>query len=138
MKSLLEEHARTGWEFAWAYTGRSDAATACLAEAFRGLEAEPPPTQEPHRRRAVWKALVDACRRQVAGQDPGGAESEDPRLKALLALPLELREALLFLRYHGAGADDLAAALGCSPPEGLARAQRALSRLALSRAVPGP
>ena len=138
MRPLLEEHGRMAWEFAWAFTGRSDAAASCLALAFRELESSPPPSQEPARRRAVWRALVDACRRQVTGRPPGSPESGDARLAALLALPLELRETILLFRYHGASAEDLGATLGCSPPAAMSRAQRALTRLALSRAVPGP
>ena len=124
------------WEFAWAFTGRTDAAAVCLARAFRELEAAPPPSREPARRRAVWRAVVDACRQQVGVKPPGAPESGDPRLSTLLDLPLELREAILLLRYHGASADDLGGALGCSPEAALGRAQRALIRIALTRAMP--
>ena len=137
MKGLLAEYGRSAWEFAWAYTGRSDAGMACLARALRELESARLPAQEPERRRAVWHAVVEACRQQVSGRAPGAPESADPRLAALLALPLENREALLLLRYHGASAQDLGAALGCSAEEALAKAQRGLSRIALARAT-GP
>ncbi len=138
MKALLEEHARQAWEFAWACTGRSDAAVSCLAAIFGKPQAPALPTQEPERRRAFLRLLVDACRQQVGSRPPGSSESRDPRLLALLELPLELREALLLLKFHGASAEDLGAALGSSPEFALGQAQRALSQIALARAMPAP
>ena len=138
MTSAQEEYARGAWEFAWAYTGRSDAAAACLARAFRELERRAPPDREPARRRAVWQALVEACRQQVSARPPGAAESSDPRLSLILDLPLELREALLLARYQGASAEDLGEALRCDAETALGRAHRALSRLLLLRTMPRP
>ena len=138
MKPLLDEYGRSAWEFAWACTGRTDAAVSCLAQFQRKAESEPPPAQEPERRRAAWRLLMDACRQQVSARPPGSPESADPRLAALLELPLEMREALVLLRFHGASGEDLAAALGASPQVALGQAQRALSRIALARALPSP
>ena len=137
MKTLLDEHARSSWEFAWAYTGRTDTALACLALAATTWEATRLPSREPDRRRAVWRILVDSCRQQVSARPPGDPESGDPRLAAILSLPLELREVLLLLRYHGASGEDLGATLGTSGEVALGRAQRALSRVALAQAMPG-
>ena len=136
--TLLEEFGRPAWEFAWAYTGRSDAASTCLAEAFRRLAPTRLPAQQPQRRRAFWKILLSACREQTSLKPAGRPESDDPRLTALLDLSLEFREALLLLRYHGASAQDLSDVLGCTTGEALGKAQRGLSRIALSRAMPSP
>ena len=138
MKPLLEEFGRPAWEFAWAYTGRGDAASACLAEAFQRLAAARLHDRQPERRRDFWRILLAACRQQVSLEPPRTPESGDPRLSALLDLSLEFREALLLLRYHGASAQDLAEVLGCTPAEALGKAQRGLSRIALARAMPAP
>ncbi len=141
MKTLLEEFGRPAWEFAWTYTGRSDAASSCLAEAFKRLGSARLPAAQPERRRAFWKILLAACRQQTslsASASARGPESGDPRLAALLDLSLEFREALLLLRYHDASAQDLAEVLGCTPVEALGKAQRGLSRIALARAMPAP
>ena len=136
--TLLEEFGRPAWEFAWAYTGRSDAASTCLAEAFRRLSPSRLSVQQPQRRRDFWRILLAACREQASLKPPGRPESEDPRLVALLDLSLEFREALLLLRYHGASAQDLSEVLGCTSAEGLGKAQRGLSRIALGQAMPAP
>ncbi len=136
MPSALEEFGRPAWEFAWGYTGRTDASVAALARAFRAWESSRPPQEEPERRRAFWRALSDACRQQVSASPPGAPESSDPPHARLLDLPLELREALLLLRFHGASAEDLGAILGCPPDVALARARRALMRIALAQAMP--
>ena len=136
--TLLEEFGRPAWEFAWAYTGRHDAASACLAEAFRRLPSARLPASQPERRRTFWKVLLAACRQQASLQPPGPPEQPDPRLAALLDLSLEFREALLLLRFHGASAADLSEVLGCTPAEALGKAQRGLARIALARAMPAP
>lgn len=136
MPDLLEEFGRSGWEFSWAYTGSREAATACLARFFQAAEAARIPEEEPARRRFLWRALADACRQQVSLEPPRPEPSGDARLAAVLSLPLELREALLLLRFHGASAEDLGVILGCPPPMALGRVTRALTRLALGRAMP--
>ena len=138
MKTLSPDEVRGAWELAWTYTGRTDAAVSCLARASAALDALPPQNREPARRRALWRAVADACREQVSVKAPGFPESPDPRLATILDLPLELREALLLLKYHGLSAEDLGNALGCTPAAGLGRAQRALSRIALRLAMPSP
>ncbi len=136
--TLLEEFGRPAWEFAWTYTGRADAASACLAEAFRRLSPARLPAQQPQRRRAFWRILIESCRQQASLKAPGPPQIDDPRLAALLDLSLEFREALLLLRYHGASAQDLSEVLGCTTGEALGKAQRGLSRIALARAMPSP
>ena len=131
MPSPLEEFGRPAWEFAWGYTGRTDAGVAALARAFRAWESSRPPREEPERRRAFWRTLADACRQQASACPPGAPESAEAPLARVLDLPLELREALLLIKFHGASAEDLGAILGCPPEVALARARRALMRIAL-------
>lgn len=136
--ALLQEYGRSAWEFAWAYTGRTDASTEALSMAFRTLTEDRLPAQEPARRRAFWRAVADACRQQASARRPGSPESGDPRLSRILDLPLELREVLLLLRFQAASAEDLGVILGCPPEVALARARRALGRIALADAMPPP